>query len=172
MTRLIHGRFSTRPKVVLGVGNPMTSVERMGVTEMSDDDFAMLVGWLVRVAQELLEKQRGEFSPFGAMIDKNGELGHLAADTGEKHTEATNALRLLSTALRARMKQNEIRAFGICVNVGARLPGYADEVDAICCQLEHASARPVQIFVPFHKNQLGHLEYDKPVALPGQPSEA
>ena len=36
-----------------------------------------------------------------------------------------------------------IKGSGICVNVRARLPGYADTVDAICCFIERASHAPI-----------------------------
>lgn len=134
---------------------------------MSEQDFSMLSRVMVQFAQELLQKQ-GEFYPFAATMDETGKVGVLGADIGIERPKTTELLTFLLQALRARAQQGGIRAYGICVNVGARLPGYSDNVDAICCQLEHVNARPVQIFVPFHRNERGYLEYDKPVALPGQ----
>ena len=116
-------------------------------------------------AQQLLEQQ-GEFNPFAMTMGMNGEIEVFVGEIGKRQPTGTELATFLSGAMRARAKQGDLRAWGTCLNVGARLPGYADKVDAICCQLEHASARPVQIFVPFHKNQHGRLEYDKPVALP------
>jgi hypothetical protein len=136
---------------------------------MSDQDFTKITGALVPAAQELLDT-RGTFYPFAATMDCSGNVALLGADIGSEHPNVTDLLAFLSGALRARAKEGDIRACGICLNVGARLPGYDEKVDAICCQLEHVSARPKQIFVPFRKNQLGRWEYDKPVALPGQPS--
>lgn len=54
------------------------------------------------------------------------------------------------------------------MNVGARLPGYNDKVDAICCFIERASQQPIDFYVPFRKGLLGY-KYDNPVALPGTP---
>ena len=61
-----------------------------------------------------------------------------------------------------------MRACGICLNVGARLPGYAGKVDAVCCQVELAVGGAVQVLVPFRKGFLGRLKFDGPVALPGE----
>jgi hypothetical protein len=83
---------------------------------------------------------------------------------------SSELIAFLNEALRAQAARGMIRASGICYNVGARLPGYKDTVDAICCQLEHAAGSPVQKFVPYRKGLLGRLKYDKPVALPGHPS--
>jgi hypothetical protein len=132
---------------------------------MLDQDYAKLSRALVEFAQQLLDKQ-GEFNPFAMTMDQNGGIAAFGADIGNEQATGAELATFLSSAMRARAKQGDLRAWGTCLNVGARLPGYADKVDAICCQLEHASARPVQIFVPFHRNQLGRLEYDKPVALP------
>jgi hypothetical protein len=120
-------------------------------------------------AQQLLERQ-GEFNPFAMTMGMNGEIEIFVGDIGKRLPTGIELATFLLGAMRARAKQGDLRAWGTCLNVSARLPGYTGKVDAICCQLEHASARPVQIFVPFRKNQLGRLEYDKPVALPGQPS--
>jgi hypothetical protein len=138
------------------------------VNIMSDQDFAKLSRHLVDFAQQLLEKQ-GEFNPFAMTMDAGGGLAVFAADVGKERPTGSDLATFLSAALRARAKQGDLRAWGVCLNVGAKLPGYGGKVDAICCQLEHASARPVQIFVPFHKNQVGRLEFDKPVVLPSHP---
>jgi hypothetical protein len=136
---------------------------------MSDQDFARLSRALVEFAQQLLQRQ-GEFNPFAMTMGMNGEVAVFVADIGKNQPTGIELATFLSAAMRARAKQGDLRAWGVCLNVGASLPGYAGKVDAICCQLEHASARPVQIFVPFRKNHLGQLEYDKAIVLSGQPS--
>jgi len=120
-------------------------------------------------AQQLLDKQ-GEFNPFAMTMGLNGDVAVFAADIGKESPTGAELAAFLSAAMRARASQGDLRAWGTCLNVGARLPGYAEKVDAICCQLEHAGARPVQVFVPFRKVALGRFEFDKPVALPGPPS--
>ncbi len=133
---------------------------------MSAQDFAKLSRALVEVARPLLEKH-GEFNPFAMTMDAGGGIAMFAADIGVEMPKASELLAFLSAALRARADDGKIRAWGICSNVSARLPGYEGTVDAICCHLEHSSDRPVQIFVPFRKAQLDRWEYDRPVALRG-----
>jgi hypothetical protein len=75
-------------------------------------------------------------------------------------------IEFLRAALQAMASQGRIKGSGICVNVGARLPGYDGKVDAICCFIERVSRQPIDFYVPFRKGLLGY-KYDKPVALPG-----
>lgn len=132
-------------------------------------DFSKLSRVLTEFAQELLQKQ-GEFYPFAATMDNDGAVNMLSADISVEHPTTTELLTFLSQALRVKAMQGGLRACGVCLNVGARLPGYANKVDAICCQLEATAAQSVQIFVPFHRDGQGRFEFDKPVALPGQAS--
>jgi hypothetical protein len=131
-----------------------------------DDELAMLVGALVKTAQALLKNQRGEFSPFAAFVNSGGQVEMLGAEMGVAHPESTDVIDFLRGALRAMASQGRIKGSGICVNVGARLPGYNDKVDAICCFVERASQQPIDFYVPFRKSVFGY-KYDKPVALPG-----
>ena len=134
---------------------------------MSDKDLAALTEALVPFAQQMLRKH-GEFYPFAATTDKEGAVALVAGDMGSERPGSAEMIAFLQGALRAQAEQGGLRACGICLNVGARLPGYADKVDAICCQLEHLDGRAVQVFVPFRKGFLGKLKFDGPVALPGE----
>lgn len=134
-----------------------------------DDELATLVGTLVKTAQSLLKSQHGEFMPFAAFINSSGQVEVLGSDTGVAQPKSTGIIDFLRGALQAMASRGQIKGSGICVNVGARLPGYNDKVDAICCFIERASQQPIDFYVPFRKALLGY-KYDKPVALPGTAS--
>lgn len=134
-----------------------------------DDELAMLVGTLVKTAQTLLKNQRGEFFPFAAFVNAAGQVEMLGADTGVAQPKSTDVIEFLRGALKVMASDGRIKGSGICVNVGARLPGYADKVDAICCFIERASQPPIDFYVPIRKGFLG-FKYDKPVALLGTPN--
>jgi hypothetical protein len=142
------------------------SVMRRRESCLSDEDIATLTGSLVPFAQQML-RRHGEFYPFAATMDKDGAVAQVAADIGSERPGSAEMIAFLQAALSAQAEQGALRACGICLNVGARLPGYADKVDAICCQLEHADGGAVQVFVPFRKGFLRRLKFDGPVALPG-----
>jgi hypothetical protein len=134
-----------------------------------DDELAMLVGVLVKAGQTLLKNQKGEFSPFAAFTNPEGKVEMLSANIGVECSTSTEVLSLLRAFLHAMAQERKIKASGICVNVTARLPGYADEVNAICCFIERASHPPMDLYVPFLTGFLGKLKYQKPIALPGSP---
>ncbi len=134
-----------------------------------DDELAALVGILVKTAQALLRGQRGEFFPFAAFVNAAGQVEMLGADTGVAQPKSTDVIEFFRGALRSMASDGRIKGSGICVNVGARLPGYPGKVDAICCFIERMSQPPIDFYVPFRKGFLGY-KYDKPVALPGTPN--
>jgi hypothetical protein len=93
----------------------------------------------------------------------------VAGDIGSERPDGVALRDFLQRALQSQAEQESLRACGICLNVGARLPGYADKVDAICCQIEHVDGRAFEVFVPFRKGFLGRLKFDRPITLPGEP---
>jgi hypothetical protein len=136
---------------------------------LSEQDIAKLSGALVPFAQRML-REHGEFYPFAATMDVGGNVAMVGGDTGSERPPSAEVVAFLQEALRLQARRGEIRACGICLNVGARLPGYAEKMDAICCQIEHAEGRAVQVFVPFRKRFLRGLTFDGPVVLPGEAS--
>jgi hypothetical protein len=133
-----------------------------------DDELAMLLGALVKTAQSLLKTQRGEFLPFAAFVNGSGQVEMLGAQMGVAKASSVDRINFLSGFLQAMASEGRIKGSGICANVGARLPGYEDKVDAICCAIERASQAPIDFYMPYRKRFLGY-KYDKVVALPGAP---
>lgn len=136
---------------------------------MPDADLAKLVGTLVPFAQRLL-RQHGDFFPFAATMDRAGNVAHVGGDMGTERPSSADLVAFLRDALRAEAERGEVRACGMCLNVAARLPGYAKQVDAICCQLEDDGGGAAQIFVPFRKRFFGRFKFDRAIALPGDSS--
>jgi hypothetical protein len=132
----------------------------------ANDELAMLVGTLVTTAKTLLKNQRGEFFPFAAIINADGKVEMVGADTGVDQPKSSDMIDFLRGALHSMAQQGRIKGSGICVNVGARLPGYDDKVDAICLFIARAAEPSIDLYVPFRKGLLGY-KYDKPVVLPG-----
>lgn len=132
----------------------------------ADDELAMLVGTLVKTAQTLLKRQAGEFFPFGAFINADGKVEMIGSDTGAAQPTSADVINLLRDAMQMMAREGRIRGSGICANVLARIQGYPDEIDAICCFIERSSKAPIDIYVPFRKGLFGY-QYDRPVAVPG-----
>ena len=132
---------------------------------MNDDDLVAVLAVFVPFAKDMLRKH-GEFLPFAATVGTDGKAGMWGADIGVEKPLSTALIEFLTGGLRAHAGTGQIRAAGICFNVGARLPGYDGKVDAICCQVEHSGAVAKQIFVPYRKGLLGRMRFDDPSACP------
>jgi hypothetical protein len=131
--------------------------------QIASDDYENLIESLLAFARRLLE-QHGEFFPFGATVDMQGKVAHVAGHIGTEQPTPQDLITFLSAALRSGIEQRQFRACGLAVNVGAQLPGYPDKVDAICCQLQADSKPSLQVFVPYRQTANG-WEYDQLVVL-------
>lgn len=123
-----------------------------------------LLDLLVRFAQEMLAKH-GEFYPFAAVVTNAGAMEMVGGHTGEEHPASQEVIDLLYRGLSDRARDGSIRASGVCFDV--RLTG-RDNSDAIQVSLEHASADPVDVFVPYQRPEVGGLQYGDLFATAGE----
>ena len=66
---------------------------------MSRPDLDALLNALLPFAKQMLAKH-GEFHPFGASMNNDGEISMTAGYTGDEHPEASEVIELLEQALR------------------------------------------------------------------------
>ena len=123
-----------------------------------------LVDALIRFAQEMLAKH-GEFFPFGAAVTGTGAVEMVGGYTGEERPPSQAVIDLLYQGLADRARGGEIHASGVCFDV--RLRG-RDNTDAIQVSLEHASADPVNVFLPYKRQRLGGVKYGELFATSGE----
>ena len=123
-----------------------------------------LLDALIRFAQEMLAKH-GEFFPFGAAITGTGALEMVGGYTREERPPSQALIDLLHQGLADRARDGEIRASGVCFDV--RLPE-RDNTDAIQVSLEHASAEPLNVFLPYKRQRLRGVKYGDLFATPGE----
>jgi len=133
---------------------------------MAHPDLEELLNALIPFAQEMLAKN-GEFYPFGASIDAQGEVIGQAADTGEEQPDSNDVIAMLVAGMREEAKRGEIRAAGICYDARVVPPGKTEKTDAIACRLEHASGEAFVTFVPYRKGFTGRYKYDELFASEG-----
>ena len=133
---------------------------------MPHPDLEELLNFLIPFAQEMLAKN-GEFYPFGAASDAQGEVAAQAADTGEEQPDSNDVIAMLVAGMREEAKRGEIRAAGICYDARVVPPGKTEKTDAIACRLEHASGEAVVTFVPYRKGFMGRYKYDDLFASEG-----
>ncbi len=119
---------------------------------------------LIQFAQEMLAKHK-EFYPFAAAVTSGGAVEMMGGATGEEHPPSQTVIDTLYQGLAERARDGDIRALGVCFDV--RLPE-RDNTDAIQVSLEHASADPVNIFLPYKRQRLRDVKYGELFATVGE----
>jgi hypothetical protein len=118
-----------------------------------------LFNTLLPFAQTMLRKH-GEFYPFGALMNSNGEIQHVGAKMeDDDHPPSQSLVDLLTNAFKQQAKRGELRAAGICYDALTIPPGENRKRDAVCCCLEHSSGETVNVFVPYVKKADGDIQY-------------
>jgi len=145
----------------------MEGKETDNPAEITSADFWTLLNIAIPFAKDMLQKHTG-FHPFGMTVSSDGQAELFAADMGSAQP-STAAIDALTGGFRDKATAGEIRAACVCFDAGARLPGYPDLVDTICCRLDHRNGAPVDMFVPYRKEP-GHVRFDDTVGLAGTPT--
>jgi hypothetical protein len=110
------------------------------------DDMDALLDHLLTYALERVE-QEGDFHPFAAAIDEDGELRMVGMEPEDEEPSPQEIVDQLVASLRAAAERGEIRAAGVCANV--TLPSEEGEAEAALVQLEHRDDDPVDIALPY-----------------------
>ena len=116
------------------------------MTTTPADDLDALLDHLLHHALEQLEAE-GDFQPFAAAIDTDGELQMVDAEPESDESPPQELVEQLAASLAAAAGRGEIRASAICANV--TLPSEAGAADAALVQLEHREDDPVDIALPY-----------------------
>ncbi|MDF2750210.1 MAG: hypothetical protein K0T00_1386 [Gaiellaceae bacterium] len=116
------------------------------MTTIPTDDFDALLDHLLHHALEQLEAE-GDFHPFAAAIDTDGELRPVEAQPESEEPTPQELVEQLAVSLAAAAGRGEIRASAICANV--TLPSEAGEAEAALVQLEHREDDPIDIALPY-----------------------
>ena len=134
---------------------------------MAHQDLDMLLQSLLPFAQQMINKH-GEFFPFGATMDMNGQIAMASAYTESEQPPSQECSDLLLGGFKVQAKEGKIRACGIVYDVRTIPPGQSEKVDAICARLEHSCGEAVDVFLPYSKGWLGRIKYGEIFAGCGQ----
>lgn len=127
---------------------------------MAHPDLNKLLDALVRMAEHLLVKQ-GAFLPIGAIMRPNGEIHHVAGQTGEERPGAQALIKLLTGTFQKEAAEGRIRAAGISYDVLTVPPSKHQKQDAICCGLEHYTGESVDVFKPYARAEDGKFHFEQ-----------
>jgi hypothetical protein len=124
---------------------------------MAHPDLDRLAGWCIPFAQDCLKK-RGQFYPFAATIQSDGELGPLAIDDGNDKPAPSEMIAGLTELIRGMVPAGGFQASAICYD-GRVTVSSKEKQDAITILLEHANGECVTIYLPYAKKFLRGYQY-------------
>jgi hypothetical protein len=131
------------------------------------DEIQELLNFLLPYAERMLN-QHGEFYPYAAALDSDGELNAVATDVDDDDSvDVTEVLVALHKGLRERAAEGAIRASGIAADVTLTDPDSGETTDAVQVELDHADADAVDIFVPYETEDEG-IKFGELVAAEGR----
>ena len=107
----------------------------------------------------------GEFFPFGAAMEHDGNLRIVSGDNGSEHPQSDEVIALLTDAMKT--ARDGYIAIGICYDVRIRPRADAAPTDAICVALEHRDGMAVMVLEPYSKRD-GAVEYGRLLTQPGR----
>jgi hypothetical protein len=117
---------------------------------------------LLGFAHDMLKKH-GEFFPFAATIDSDGQMTLGGADTGDEHPPSQDVIDLLVAGMRAQADAGTIRAAGICYDIRFR-QGDAP-TDAIALSLEHRAGDRAMVVQPYSKGRFSGWKFEELAAI-------
>lgn len=86
------------------------------MSQISVEALAALLNYCEKFAQRMLY-EAGEFHPFGAFIDSNGELAALGGHLGEEVPKGAALYEFLESAIAEMARQGTLRAYALAANV-------------------------------------------------------
>ena len=130
------------------------------------DEIQEILSFLLPYAERMLN-EHGEFYPYAAALDSDGELNAVATDVDDDSPDVAEALLALHVGLRERAAEGAIRASGIAADVTLTDPDSGETTDAVQVELDHADADAVDIFVPYETENEG-IKFGELVAAEGR----
>jgi hypothetical protein len=130
------------------------------------DEIQELLNFLLPYAEQMLN-QHGEFYPYAAALDAEGELNAVGAEVDDDTPDVGELLLALHQGLREQAADGAIRASGIAADVTLTDPDSGETTDAVQVELDHADADAVDIFVPYQTGGEG-IKFGELVAAEGR----
>ena len=102
-------------------------------------------------------REFGEFFPFGACIEKSGELKPISVYFGDERPKSMEVLNNLEAALKDGIANNKYIAVAIGIDIITTLPNTQNKVDAIEIRIDHKDHDPINYYLPYKKQQSGDI---------------
>jgi hypothetical protein len=125
---------------------------------MSHPDLNQLLDSLLPLAERMLA-ERGDFPPFGGIMNQAGEIVAVGARDGKEHPRSQHVIEVMTQTLRQRARSGQLRAVGICYDGCTTPPGQTEKCDAVCASLEHQSGEAVNLILPYERTSRGDVQF-------------
>lgn len=101
---------------------------------------------------EIMLNDGGEYYPFGAKINLNGELTPIGfEDPSTDNPESQPIINELRTVFQGELKAEKIRCYGITYDVRVMINDLGDKSDAICIEIIHLNDDKIpNYYFPYH----------------------
>ena len=130
-------------------------------------DVEFLMNDMLPFAEEMLAKH-GEFLPYGAALNAQGEVVSIAGYTGEEQPPSQDVIDLLRKSFIDGARKGQFDATALYYDV--RIKTNQDETsDAVAIELDHKDGYSVVVFFPY-QIELGVVSFGEISAQQGQNS--
>jgi hypothetical protein len=130
------------------------------------EEIQELLNFLLPQAERMLN-EHGEFYPYAAALDADGEMSAVPADIETDDPDVGDVLVALHNGLREQAAEGSIRASAIAADVTLTDPDSGETTDAVQVELDHADGDPVDIYVPYETEPTG-VKFGELVAAQGR----
>jgi len=130
------------------------------------DEMDVLLNFLLPYARDQLE-QNGDFVPTGATLSEAGTVSAVNAGTDDARASSDAVVAALTEAIRREAEAGAVRACGVVDTARVPRPGMPEMTDAIRVRIDHTTADPVHVFMPFRKRRMRGYEFDQLFVEPG-----
>lgn len=106
-----------------------------------------LVNEMLPFAEEMLS-QHGEFLPYGAALNAQGEVVSIAGHTGDEHPPSQEVIDLLRGGFSAGAREGSFDATALYYDVRIKTSDH-EVSDAVAIELDHKDGYSVVVFFPY-----------------------
>jgi hypothetical protein len=155
---------------------------RRAIMSNAKSECEELLSAVMPFAEQMLQ-EHGEFFPFGASMDHDGEMAHAGGWTGEEQPESAEVIELLEQGFQEGAKNGEYEVTALVYDVRVAPPGNDIEdpspspspehrggglFDAIAVALDHRDDYSVVVYFPYSFDAGCELAIEAPFAGAGE----
>ncbi len=130
---------------------------------MGQNDFQELINHCHDMAERLLLKQDGEFYPFGAAIDNQGELKNIRHHNGDEFPLSQTKINELKKYFENEIRDKNIRANAITFDCLTKKDSTSEKTDAIAIECySRTNEQRTTYYYPYKRVTVDTLDFREP----------